>query len=164
VSRGDRFTALPEANNPIVEGPRIEYRRGFVVEWYENRPEGLEQGFTIHKKIKGQAPLEIVLDISGNTRPVLSQDGSAVEFLTDTNARVLRYTNLKVYDAGGKDLPSHLALTGNHLKIVVDDTATVYPIIVDPLLSSPGWTAESDQANAEFGISAAVAGDVNGDG
>ena len=30
--------------------------------------------------------------------------------------------------------------------------------------SSPAWTAESDQASANFGISVATAGDVNGDG
>ena len=28
----------------------------------------------------------------------------------------------------------------------------------------PAWTAESDQANANFGYSVATAGDVNGDG
>ncbi len=26
---------------------RIEYRRGALAEWYDNRPEGLEQGFTL---------------------------------------------------------------------------------------------------------------------
>ena len=35
---------------------------------------------------------------------------------------------------------------------------------VDPLLTSPSWTVESNQANAELGIAVAAAGDVNGDG
>ena len=32
------------------------------------------------------------------------------------------------------------------------------------LQASPAWTAESDQADADFGFSVATAGDVNGDG
>src|SRR5207249_180283 len=32
------------------------------------------------------------------------------------------------------------------------------------LATSPAWTAESNQANAQFGTSVATAGDVNGDG
>src|SRR5439155_4465222 len=32
------------------------------------------------------------------------------------------------------------------------------------LASTPAWTAESNQANADFGVSVATAGDVNGDG
>src|SRR5206468_1844262 len=32
------------------------------------------------------------------------------------------------------------------------------------LATSPAWTAESNQANAQFGSAVATAGDVNGDG
>ena len=32
------------------------------------------------------------------------------------------------------------------------------------LSTTPDWTAESDQANAQYGVSVASAGDVNGDG
>jgi hypothetical protein len=40
----------------------------------------------------------------------------------------------------------------------------VYPVIVDPLVTSPDWTGESNQNGAHFGYSVATAGDVNGDG
>ena len=36
--------------------------------------------------------------------------------------------------------------------------------MVDPLMTSPAWTAEPDQVGALFGFSVATAGDVNGDG
>jgi len=42
--------------------------------------------------------------------------------------------------------------------------AFVYHGSAAGLATSPGWTAESDQAGAIFGVSAATAGDVNGDG
>jgi len=42
--------------------------------------------------------------------------------------------------------------------------AFVYHGSVTGLATAPAWTAESNQANAFFGISVATAGDVNGDG
>jgi hypothetical protein len=42
--------------------------------------------------------------------------------------------------------------------------ARVYLGSASGLSPSPGWTAESDQASAEFGSSVGTAGDVNGDG
>ena len=42
--------------------------------------------------------------------------------------------------------------------------AYVYLGSASGLASSPAWTAEGDQAGADFGISVATAGDVNGDG
>ena len=47
---------------------------------------------------------------------------------------------------------------------MVEDDGADYPLTVDPLMTSPAWTAESNQADADFGISVATAGDVNGDG
>ena len=47
---------------------------------------------------------------------------------------------------------------------MVTDTDAVYPITVDPLLTSPSWTVEGDQAGAYLGWSVGTAGDVDGDG
>ncbi|MBK8553944.1 MAG: FG-GAP repeat protein [Ignavibacteria bacterium] len=49
-------------------------------------------------------------------------------------------------------------------QIVVNDEDAAYPITIDPLSSTPSWTAEINQASAKFGWSVATAGDVNGDG
>ncbi|MEZ4824330.1 MAG: integrin alpha [Ignavibacteria bacterium] len=46
----------------------------------------------------------------------------------------------------------------------MDDENAVYPITIDPLSTSPDWTAEGDQTNSNFGYSVASAGDVNNDG
>jgi len=42
--------------------------------------------------------------------------------------------------------------------------AFVYHGSADGLSTTPDWTAESDQVNANFGYSVRTAGDVNGDG
>ena len=47
---GDELHPLAAAEPvapPVGPGQRIEYRRGPVVEWYQNEARGLEQGFTV---------------------------------------------------------------------------------------------------------------------
>jgi hypothetical protein len=171
-----------------VSANRIAYHRGALTEWYVNDENGLEQGFTLsappqhlHRAADAvqvspipniQYPIVLELTLSGNLTPHLSDDGSAIEFTTPPSTssgqgggvRVLRYADLHAYDAAGHPLPAHFSLFLSHLSIFLDATDAVYPITVDPLASTPGWAAESNQAGARFGVSVDTAGDVNGDG
>jgi len=61
-------------------------------------------------------------------------------------------------------LKARFEKVGNQVAIVVSDRKAMYPITIDPLSTTPNWTAESNQAFAGFGFSVASAGDVNGDG
>ena len=63
-----------------MEGARIEYRRGVVTEWYENRPEGLEQGFTLNEKVGGAGALAMLIQVTGYIKPLLAADGQAIHF------------------------------------------------------------------------------------
>jgi len=176
---------------------RIELDRGRITEWYVNTPDGLEQGFTIHRPPvdRSQQPavsrgknieskiqntgLYLDLLLSGSLHPKFAEDGHAVDFWDSGNVSVLRYAKLKVTDATGQELPAHfegwvgspvtgLRSTdygrGGGIRIVIDAEGAVYPITVDPLATSPAWTAEGDQDAATFGYRLGTAGDVNGDG
>ena len=150
-----------------TDGRRIEYRRGDLTEWYVNDHRGLEQGFTLYARppgAHGRAPLQLQLELTGNLTPTLTGDGLAIDLASEFGVRVLRYGGLYAEDATGRGLPAHLAVEPSGISLLVDDSTAIYPIIVDPLVTSPSWTAESDQANAEFGWSVGTAGDVNGDG
>lgn len=152
-----------------AEGNRMDYWRGSVSEWYVNTENGLEQGFTLHIPPAGSAQnpaSEIVLELvlGGNLTPNQSADSSAIEFATPGGVTVLRYAGLRVDDATGRALPARLVLFSTAVRIVLDATGAVFPIIVDPLLTTPDWSAESNQATANFGYSVGTAGDVNGDG
>ncbi len=150
-----------DAVSPRPRGDRIEFVHAGIVEWYENRPEGLEQGFTIAARPGGDGPLEVHGNVTGSVRP--GKDPNAVDFVDDQGSVIVHYSKLEAYDARGKRLPAHLRSSGAMLTIEVDDRSAVYPIVIDPLIAS-GWSAEGNQADAFFGASVSTAGDVNGDG
>lgn len=159
-----------------VEGERIEIAREGVVEWFENRPEGLKHGFTIfelrNKPRLNDTPtpasrqrheaLRIELDVGGSLEPVVGRD--AVEFRTMSGAAVIRYDGLHVTDANGRVLASWFKDGGRgRVSVVVDIAGATYPITVDPLATNANWTVECNQPAAQMGFSVSSAGDVNGD-
>ncbi|MBN2005581.1 MAG: FG-GAP repeat protein, partial [Anaerolineae bacterium] len=165
-----------------ADANRIAYERGELTEWYVNDERGLEQGFTLQPPPTSYSllptPLVLELTLTGDLTPNLTADGSAIEFTTRGGVRVLRYSDLRVYDATGRALHTemHLVtprasrftfrvsrLTQPTIRLAVNDANAVYPITVDPLVGSPEWTAEGNQTNAWFGSSVGTAGDVNGD-
>ncbi|NOZ12040.1 MAG: hypothetical protein GXO69_00155, partial [Acidobacteria bacterium] len=87
-----------------------------------------------------------------------------MDFFTKAGVRVLQYGKLSVKDRNGKEIPASFILNKNILTIQIQTDNAVYPITVDPLLTTPSWIAESNQTSAYFGWSVASAGDVNGDG
>lgn len=163
--------SLAEPTKTFVKGNRIEFRRGRISEWYINDVRGLEQGFTIDRPVDSSEAGEQVavrMAVSGNLRGKLDAVSQAIHFLTATNERVLDYGKLLAYDAHGKNLPSQFSLydgtQGQVLELIVDVGEAVYPITIDPLVSSPIWSIESNLVGLTFGQSVAGAGDVNGDG
>ncbi len=161
-----REGALRPAGAPpaLVDVHRVEYRHDGWTEWYENRPEGIEQGFTIVEAPPGPAPLLVLGEIGGTLLPRPAEVAGAIDFAFPGSGSVLRYGGLVVTDARGATLPSSLELADGGILLRVEDAEAVYPIVIDPVLTSPDWIAEGNQNEANFGQSVATAGDVNGDG
>lgn len=157
---GALAAALPGTAITNSKG-RVEVRRPGIVEWYENGPRGLEQGFTLPRRPPGRGPLVLELAVTG-ARPSLRGD----EVVLDAGGRHLRYGALRAVDGAGRRLPARLAVSGrDRIRIVVDDAHARWPVTVDPLLTStPDALLEANQAAASFGWSVAGGCDVNGDG
>ena len=153
-----------ETASPRAEGPRVDYDRGPIGEWYLNAPKGLEQGFTLLRPPEGAGPVQLEMDLTGTLLPTLSQDGQAVDFAIPGGERVLRYAELAVRDARDAIVPAHMELFWGGLRIILDDADAVYPITVDPIITGPAFTVEGDSGGAHYGNVVASAGDVNGDG
>ena len=166
-------------------GNRIEYARGAIEEWYANEPKGLEQGFRLDARPEELAAVSgapggaveagprgsavfVQLALKGTLAPVFSTDRQAIDFRAAGGAGFVRYSELRVTDAGGRELRAWMEAFAEAgvrgIRIVFDDTDAAYPVTIDPLATSPAWTAEGDQAYANFGASVATAGDVDGDG
>ena len=146
----------------VRDGAKVVIRRGSILEWYVNGPAGLEQGFTLSKRVAGESPLVLELSLEGAEA---SSSGEVVRIAT-TTGRHLNYGQLKAVDAAGIQLPVRLSVpSARHIQLQVNDTGARYPIVIDPLLAADAATLlESDQRGAMFGFSVAGAGDVNGDG
>lgn len=143
-------------------------RSGGVKEWYKNAPSGIEQGFEIRDRPLGTHAGELILRGTVETDlSLISEDAASLTFGRAGQALV-RYAELVVFDSTGKTLPSRLSFErgagGGQLALHIDDSQAKYPVTVDPVTSSPLWTADGPGAGAEFGFSVASAGDVNGDG
>ena len=143
-----------------VSGDRIEYRRGPLSEWYCNSQAGLEQGFTVHAPPATghrSGTLRLRLALSGDLTPSLAGDGGGLVLARAGGERVLRFAGLKAFDATGRSLPSRMEFSGGELALLVDDTAAVYPVTVDPLLTKETKLTASDPAIfARFGWSVAL--------
>lgn len=118
---------------------RVEYSHaGGVVEWYENRQEGLEHGFIVqsgsHLTEADGSRLRLSLAVSG-----LQSRGTeaAVDFVDPASRRpVFRYGKLKVWDSQGRVLDSALEATDAGVDITIAAAGAVYPLTVDPLITS----------------------------
>ncbi|MBK7876098.1 MAG: FG-GAP repeat protein [Planctomycetes bacterium] len=147
-------------------GARAELVRGTVTEWFVNDERGLEQGWTLATPVAGDRarPVVLQLGLEGGLDVLLAEDERSAS-LRDCDGEVrARYRDLAAFDAAGRALSARLVATPDGLEVHVDDRDADYPLTIDPLLTGPTWTAESNQASAQFGISVAAAGDVNADG
>ena len=154
-----------------VQENLIEYGRGELVEWYRNDEHGLEQGFTLMAQPSGlrtERPVRMDFALGGDLVPQVVREGAEIDFRTQGGQSALQYGSLAAVDAAGRQLPVWLSLQDVILSLFVDDAGAVYPITVDPTIAGlPGDYDKAlglSQADAQFGFSAATAGDVNGDG
>ena len=142
---------------------RVEITRSepALVEWYVNGPEGLEQGFTLTERPKGDGTLQLDVAVGG---AAVAGQGTGLSFHS-AEGRRFDYDKLVVEDARGRPVPARLEPTATGFRIAVEDAGAVYPLVIDPLLTaSADAEFESNQIDANLGESLAGAGDIDADG
>ncbi len=174
TGRGEQRVALSDGEEVVVDGDRVEIRRPGLVEWYLNSAAGLEQGFTLaappglarRNELSDSGPTgePLVLELAVD-RARARLHGSEIR-LTTGSGRTLSYGALAVVDATGEQLAARFEVPrSDRIQLIVDDSEATYPIVIDPLLTElADASVESNQIEAQLGLSVAGAGDVNGDG
>ena len=133
--RGEDRQSLDGAIKPTASGSRVEYDRGELIEWFDNRPSGIEHGFTVlHKPFEqGSSELEVGISLAG--LKTKSYQGG-VQLVSEMGGNVMAYDKLLVWDANGKKLPASMKASAQGASILVADAGAVYPITIDPLFTS----------------------------
>ena len=172
---------LPAGAGTIrVDGNRIEIVRRFttqsnpthtdqgssdeIVEWYQNRKDGLEQGFTLTappgRRHEG-TPLRVRLTVTGEVKPALVDSGKAIELVGGNGKHWLRIDHLMASDASGRQLQTRFQADGKQISFLIDDTDALYPLQIDPLFTqTKKLTANDAAANDRFGHAVATNGDT----
>ncbi|MCP4696615.1 MAG: hypothetical protein GY862_07175, partial [Gammaproteobacteria bacterium] len=153
---GDDLRSVPQTSAVKKEGNRLEYRRGNLSEWYIHDARGIEQGFTLEKPLgwiersetRQNQKLRLALTINGPFTPELNADARGVKFKNAVGQTVFNYNKLHVTDAQGNTIAASFELAGltaidgqtsssrQQLHILVEDSKAVYPLVIDPLITS----------------------------
>ncbi len=151
---------------PVGNASSLRYQRENFVEWYDNDERGLKQNFSFTYPPAGNPgrPLVIELALGGELGAFPTSDGRAILFKTAAGEPVVRYAGLYVEDASGRELESTMEVLNGRIRITIDARGAVYPVEVDPLMTSPAWSVEGSAPDDNLGQDVATAGDVNGDG
>src|ERR1017187_10011756 len=158
---GDRLRR-PAPARLTGTGNRMEYQRGDLTEWYVNGSQGLEQGFTLAQRpgtSRDGEPLVVALDVTGGLVPVQKAADDSVLFESDKGV-MLRYAGLKALDARGRTVPSRLEVRGREIRLVVEDRAAQYPLVVDPAWTQQQERTASNAGEDQFGWSVSGSGDT----
>jgi hypothetical protein len=157
------LTAVARAT-PEAEGSRGTYRRGAFEEWYVNGPRGVEQGFTLPAPpaCRSAGGRGVVIELAGGLDATVAAGGKEALLHDGLGRSVLRYGDLHVTDAAGRDLPAELVAKAGGLAIRFEDGEARYPVTVDPMI----WLLEDEIAASPpsaydlFGRSVAIDGDT----
>jgi len=149
------------------DGTRLEYVHDGIIEWYHNKPEGMEQGFIVTHKIS-EGSLMIPLLVDGLTVESLEEregGSSDLQLVNEAGEVVMSYSGLMAWDANGIVLATAMAPMTGGLRIMVSDADAIYPITIDPLIASleqklgPEVTGTGSGAD-HFGGSVSVDGET----
>jgi hypothetical protein len=127
--------------------------------WWAELDAGLELGWTVYEPPVGPGPLTLHLDLEGAL--MVRAEGESAQVLS-ASQRLWSVGRTVAWDADGVELPTLLREADGGLEVVVDDSKARYPIVVDPLVTTPRARL-SGPAGGQYGL-ALVSGDFSADG
>ncbi len=160
---GKELHTVPSVEKVITTDNRIEYHREDMVEWYINDYRGLEQGITLKSQPighTGATPLELQMTSVTDLTPLTKEGGKGIIFRDSKNQEVLSYSGLYAYDATGKNLNCWMEADKKGIRLMVEDSEALYPIIIDPFVETKKLLASDGEAGDAFGVDVSISGDT----
>jgi hypothetical protein len=152
-------SASIESRSVRAQGNRVEIHTpsSDLVEWYENTPAGVEQGFTLQHPPEGSGPIRIQLALSPNARLAPHPNGESLQIQSESGEPLLACSQLKAWDANGLPLDAQMSIDTSGLVLQVQDSHAAYPITIDPLFTNiESRLAEEKVVGDEFGTALAL--------
>ncbi len=162
-----------DASPQKTSNARVEVRHSAsLVEWYENKQEGLEHGFVVQDRSADMDTadgLQLKMEVEGLRVKAESVDSDNLILTDETGVAVLGYQHLKVWDANGAAVPASMHPSDAGILLAVNDAAARYPLTIDPLivnlehnqkLSPEGEVFVGYDPDDDFAQSVAVAGNI----
>jgi hypothetical protein len=171
-----RLRSAPKENLWKTDGIRASRASNGITEWYENRSDGLEHGFTLTERPSrtGEGNPVVLRMSLGELRAECdpSREGDLVFADPLSGEAVIGYRDLKVWDANGIQLAAAMRPGGDGFHIAVNDGGARYPLTIDPLIVSLERTlsqargtityfkASNTMPASRYGTSVAISGDT----
>ncbi|MBK9148020.1 MAG: FG-GAP repeat protein [Flavobacteriales bacterium] len=151
-----------------AEGTTLVVDHGNFTMDYQNREEGMRQNFVVKDRPRGYGSLEVRIRATSELKAI-DQGGGHIAFCEAVNngssyTPSVWYKDLHVWDAQGDTLEASMHLEGEYIAVTVVEEDAAYPITIDPIVTSAPWIANGLVHNQQFGFSAVMDGDLNGDG
>jgi hypothetical protein len=134
-----------------------------LIEWVENKEQGLEQGFILTERpmgLRDVQPLILTLTVLGDLSAKSDPGEQQVAFRDQKGHHRLTYGGLLVIDAGGSRVPASIKGTGSSIKIIIYDHQAIYPLNIDPLIQQAYLKSSNAGAGDCLGYSVAISGDT----
>lgn len=158
-----RLPEPPGESRPVsAVASRVEigHADAGLTEWYENKAEGIEQGFTLHRRPQGQHH-EVRLWLSVESDLQARELDHELRF-GRSGQDIVQYSKLIVYDAANEPLAARMELHGKDIALCFNDAGAQYPVTIDPSIRlefADTFTGDPGGSDS-FGLALAVNADT----
>lgn len=139
----------------------VTFVRPGLIEEYSVSMDGVRQDFVVLERPSGETGmLDVVLDVTGAHAETAEY---GVRLTVSATSRELAYSRLKVTDAAGTELKARLHVDSvDRVRVLVDDSAAVYPVRIDPTFSDADWISMGAGPPGVDGVVNAIVVDGSG--
>lgn len=131
-----RYSGAGDGSMAEAKGTRLLLNHpDGVVEWLENSKNGIEQGFELPERLSASGVRMVTVGIGGLSAS-FAPNGDDLEWKAPDDTPLFSYSGLKVADARGIELAARMIPDGNAFHIMIDDKDAVYPVSVDPMITT----------------------------